>query len=155
MQTGLVKSTGIQYLDSCSISALGRSHGAQRSKESCRCRVQRRSTLHRRMQPRRGSARSFMKEIWGGEEKLLTISCDNQGAIALAKDNKFHARTKHIESMISFHPWGSQRWKNSSEVRTNGWYRIQHLHQAFAEAKIHQVRGVVGLEEVGRHQSQA
>ena len=38
--------------------------------------------------------RSFMK---GREEKLLTISCDNQGAIALAKDNKFHARTKHID----------------------------------------------------------
>ena len=41
--------------------------------------------------------RSFMKEIRGGEEKLLTISCDNQGAIVLAKDNKFHARTKHID----------------------------------------------------------
>ena len=40
--------------------------------------------------------RSFMKEIQGGEEKPLTISCDNQGAIVLAKDNKFHARTKHI-----------------------------------------------------------
>ena len=48
--------------------------------------------------------RSFMKEIQGGEEKPLIISCNNQGAIALAKDNKFHARTKHIESMISFHP---------------------------------------------------
>ena len=41
--------------------------------------------------------RSFMKEIQGGEEKPLTISCKNQGAIALAKDNKFHARTKHID----------------------------------------------------------
>ena len=41
--------------------------------------------------------RSFMKEIRGGEEKPLTISCDNQGAIALAKDNKFHARTKYID----------------------------------------------------------
>ena len=33
----------------------------------------------------------------GGEEKPLTISCDNQGAIALAKDSKFHVRTKHID----------------------------------------------------------
>ena len=41
--------------------------------------------------------RSFMKEIQGGEEKPLTISCNNQGAIALAKDNKFHVRTKHID----------------------------------------------------------
>ena len=40
--------------------------------------------------------RSLMKEI-RGEEKPLTISCNNQGAIALAKDNKFHARMKHID----------------------------------------------------------
>ena len=46
--------------------------------------------------------RSFMKEIRGGEEKPLTISYDNQGAIALAKDNKFHARTKHIDLQYHF-----------------------------------------------------
>ena len=46
--------------------------------------------------------RSFMKEIQGGEEKTLTISCNNQGAIALAKDNKFHARTKHIDLQYHF-----------------------------------------------------
>ena len=46
--------------------------------------------------------RSFMKEIQGGKEKPLTISCDNQGAIVLAKDNKFHARTKHINLRYHF-----------------------------------------------------
>ena len=46
--------------------------------------------------------RSFMKEIQGGEEKPLTISCNNQGAIALAKDNKFHARMKHIDIRYHF-----------------------------------------------------
>ena len=46
--------------------------------------------------------RSFMKEIQGGEEKPLTISCDNQGAIVLEKDNKFHARTKHIDLQYHF-----------------------------------------------------
>ena len=46
--------------------------------------------------------RIFMKEIWGGEEKPLTISCDNQGAIALAKDSKFHVRTKHIDLWYHF-----------------------------------------------------
>ena len=40
--------------------------------------------------------RSFIKEIQG-EAKPLTISCNNQGAITLAKDNKFHARTKYID----------------------------------------------------------
>ena len=46
--------------------------------------------------------RSFMKEIQGGEEKPLTISYDNQGAVALAKDNKFHARMKHIDLQYHF-----------------------------------------------------
>ena len=46
--------------------------------------------------------KSFISEICGREEKPLTISCDNQGAIALAKDNKFHARTKHIDLRYHF-----------------------------------------------------
>ena len=32
----------------------------------------------------------------------MTINCDNQGAIALAKDNKFHSRTKHIDLRFHF-----------------------------------------------------
>ena len=47
--------------------------------------------------------KSFVSEIRGGGEKPLTILCDNQGAIALAKDNKFHARTKHIDLQYHFH----------------------------------------------------
>ena len=35
--------------------------------------------------------RSFMSEMRGGKQMPLTISCDNQGTIALAKDNKFHS----------------------------------------------------------------
>ena len=32
----------------------------------------------------------------------LILNCDNQGAIALAKDNKFHAHTKHIDVRYHF-----------------------------------------------------
>ena len=46
--------------------------------------------------------RSFISEIKGGADKSLTIWCDNQGAIALAKDNKYHARTKHIDLQYHF-----------------------------------------------------
>ena len=46
--------------------------------------------------------RSFVKEIQGGEAKPLTISCDNQGTIMLAKDNKFHARMMHIDLQYHF-----------------------------------------------------
>jgi hypothetical protein len=46
--------------------------------------------------------RSFVSEIAGENPRLLTIHCDNQGAIALAKDNKFHSRTKHIDLRYHF-----------------------------------------------------
>ena len=34
--------------------------------------------------------------------ELLTINCDNQGVIALSKDNKFHAQTKHTKICYYF-----------------------------------------------------
>lgn len=37
----------------------------------------------------------FVAELHGENNQPLTIYCDNQGAIALSKDNKFHAQTKH------------------------------------------------------------
>jgi hypothetical protein len=40
--------------------------------------------------------RTFIGELCGKPTQPLTIHCDNQGAIALSKDNKFHAWTKHI-----------------------------------------------------------
>ena len=46
--------------------------------------------------------RSFVDEVRGGGEQPMTINCDNQGAIALAKDNKFHSRTKHIDIRYHF-----------------------------------------------------
>jgi hypothetical protein len=46
--------------------------------------------------------KSFVKEITGQDIGSLTIMTDNQGAIALAKDNKFHARTKHIDLRYHF-----------------------------------------------------
>ena len=39
---------------------------------------------------------NFVSEVQGKKEKGITLLCDNQGMIALAKDNKFHLRTKHI-----------------------------------------------------------
>jgi hypothetical protein len=39
---------------------------------------------------------SFISEIQEKFNKPLTINCHNQGVIALSKDNKFHAHTKHI-----------------------------------------------------------
>jgi hypothetical protein len=43
-----------------------------------------------------------MKEAIGNNVGSLAIMANNQGAIALAKDNKFHARTKHIDLHYHF-----------------------------------------------------
>ena len=40
---------------------------------------------------------SFVLEIRSDQTRPIDLLCDNQGAIALAKDNKFHTRTKHID----------------------------------------------------------
>ena len=46
--------------------------------------------------------KSFVKEIVEKEGGAFTIMADNQGAISLAKDNKFHAHTKHIDLQYHF-----------------------------------------------------
>ena len=46
--------------------------------------------------------RTFIKEVVGGDTGPITIMGDNQGAIALAKDNKFHAQMKHINLRYYF-----------------------------------------------------
>ena len=45
---------------------------------------------------------SFVNEINGGITGPLTMKADNQGAIVLAKNNKFHSRTKHIDLHYHF-----------------------------------------------------
>jgi hypothetical protein len=41
--------------------------------------------------------RHFLAEINCVQPECMLLRCDNQGAIALTKDNKWHARTKHID----------------------------------------------------------
>ena len=45
---------------------------------------------------------SFLRELRSVPDDPLILNCDNQGAIALAKDNKFHVRTKHIDVRYHF-----------------------------------------------------
>jgi hypothetical protein len=46
--------------------------------------------------------RTFVSEIRDEPTRAITTNSDNQGAIALSKDNKFHARTKHIDVRYHF-----------------------------------------------------
>ena len=45
---------------------------------------------------------NFVDEVRGTGGAAITINCDNQGAIVLAKDNKFHSRTKCIDLRYHF-----------------------------------------------------
>ena len=45
---------------------------------------------------------SFVNEMRGEKDKPLRLNCDNQGAIVLTKDNKFHSQTKHINLRFHF-----------------------------------------------------
>ena len=45
--------------------------------------------------------RYLISEILDTKPTTMGVNCDNQGAIALTKDNKFHQRSKHID--IHYH----------------------------------------------------
>ena len=45
---------------------------------------------------------TFVTEILGSEPTVMKVNCDNQGEIALVKDNKFHSRTKNIDLRYHF-----------------------------------------------------
>jgi hypothetical protein len=46
--------------------------------------------------------RKSVNEDRGGQKQPLTVIGNNQGAIVLAKDNKFHSRTRHIDLEYHF-----------------------------------------------------
>jgi hypothetical protein len=46
--------------------------------------------------------RSLLTELYEPITTPIPIYCDNQGAIALASNNKFHARTKHVDLRYHF-----------------------------------------------------
>ena len=46
--------------------------------------------------------KAFLAEIQVKDAMPIKIHCDNQGSIALSKDNKFHGGTKHIDIRYHF-----------------------------------------------------
>ena len=45
---------------------------------------------------------TFVAEILRSEPTVMKVNCDNQGVIALVKDNKFHSCMKHINLQYHF-----------------------------------------------------
>ena len=94
--------------------------------------------------------RSFVNEVNGMQEAPITINCDNQGAIALAKDNKFHSRTKHIDLRYHFIREAVQDEKiNVSYVPTEE-NMLDVLTKALAKPKFQHFVEMLGLREMTR-----
>lgn len=49
--------------------------------------------------------RSLLSEVFGSFKDATVLLCDNQSAIALARDHQYHARTKHIDVRYHFIRW--------------------------------------------------
>src|ERR1700678_4017226 len=81
---------------------------------------------------------SFVNEITGKDKRPLTIKAVNQGAIALAKDNKFHSRTKHIDLRYHFIREAVEEGKIKMDhgIRTDYRKCSGYLYQGIAQAKI-------------------
>ena len=77
------------------------------------------------------------------------MSCDNQGAIALSKDNKFHARTKHIDLRYHFIREAVEDGKiNVKYVPTND--NVSDIFtKALPRPKFQQMVELLGLTNLG------
>jgi hypothetical protein len=95
--------------------------------------------------------RSFVDEVRGGGEKPMLINCDNQGAIALAKDNKFHSRTKHIDLRYHFIREAVQDGKISVSYVPTEENVSDILTKAHAKPKFQRFVELLGLRDDGTH----
>jgi hypothetical protein len=92
--------------------------------------------------------RTFVGEFRDGFGSLpILINCDNQGAIALAKDNKFHARTKHIDLRYHFIREAVEDAKiELNYIPTNN-NAADIFTKALAKGKFRLFAGLLGLRE--------
>ena len=90
----------------------------------------------------------FVKEITGQKAEPLTIKADNQGAIALAKDNKFHARTKHIDLRYHFIREAVEQGKVKMEYIPMSENVANIFTKALAKPKFLEFIGKLGLAMV-------
>jgi hypothetical protein len=80
--------------------------------------------------------RSILEELGNKQEKPTVLKCDNQSAIALCKDSKYHARTKHMDIRYHFIRESVKRGKitvsyiptdsNIADIMTKGLTRKRH-----------------------------
>ena len=91
--------------------------------------------------------RSF---LWATPDDLLILNCDNQGAIALAKDNKFHACTKHIDVCYHFIREAVEDGKVAVQYIPTGDNVSDIFTKPLTKAKFWELAELLGLRTVTR-----
>ena len=91
--------------------------------------------------------RAFVQEIHG-LDKPIAINCDNQGAIALSKDNKFHTQTKHIDIRYHFVQEAVEDWKITLKYIPTDENPADIFTKPLAKAKFCHFVELLGLRDV-------
>ena len=91
--------------------------------------------------------RAFVQEI-RRLDKPIRINCDNQGAIALSKDNKFHARTKHIDIQYHFVQEAVEDGKITLKYIPTDENLVDIFTKLLAKAKFRRFTELLGLKDV-------
>ena len=94
--------------------------------------------------------RSFLRELRSAPDDPLILNCDNQGAITLAKDNKFHLRTKHIDVRYHFIREAVEDGKVAVQYIPTGDNVSDIFTKPLAKAKFQELAELLGLRAIMR-----
>ena len=91
---------------------------------------------------------SFLWELRSAPDDPLILNCDNQGVIALAKDNKFHVRTKHIDVHYHFIHEAVEDGKVVVQYIPTGDNVSDIFTKPLAKAKFRELTELLGLRAI-------
>ena len=91
---------------------------------------------------------SFLWELCSTPDDLLILNCNNQEAIALTKDDKFHACTKHIDMHYHFIHEAVEDRKVMVQYIPTGDNVSNIFTKPFAKAKFWELAELLGLRRI-------
>ena len=94
--------------------------------------------------------RSFLWELCSAPDDPLILNCNNQGVIALAKDNKFHTCTKHIDMCYHFICKAVEDGKVVVQYIPTGDNISNIFTKPLAKAKFQELTELLGLHAITR-----